>query len=218
MKLPKPCVFCCKLCWHGFAICKICRSELLKRKPLRKLRFGSHELAALMLWNTKNENIVRHLIYQLKGGARGNLGEELGRLLADHWVQFYLRQQIPKNLVVVPAPPRRNGPFNDHAYFLAKGVSDRLQLPMCQLLERSCELGNQRSLPKKERKKRKLVALTSISPTGVLFVDDVVTSGSTAIAGFEALKRPRYFKVLALAYRPLLLLGGSSVIKPHAPS
>lgn len=128
-----------------------------------------------------------------------------------------LSAQLPEAIrrpdwVVVPAPPSRKN-SQDHAYGFASTVAKILNLPLRTCLERGSRQVQKRA-GQKERTKvkiRKKTGFTCEVYKGVLFVDDIVTTGATMLAAYKALRRPQY-QVLAIAYRPMLQRPNSSAI------
>ncbi len=151
-------------------------------------------LTTLFSWNQSNHRFVQKLTYQMKG----NGVHSLWKWFALGLVQKGDVQVLPT--AVVPCPSRE-GAYWDHSSLFAKEVSRVLGIPLVRALRFSdASKLKQKSLSLKERKVLKFKALKEIEGP-ILFVDDVVTSGSTAVAAREALKSSYFFEVWAISCR-----------------
>lgn len=131
------------------------------------------------------------------------------RYLAGRWLcrrNLLLEGPLTRPVFVVPAPSRR-GPQRDHAMALAEALVElsgwnlknvlRFQIP---------EGGAQKTKKAWQRSERRFIAVEDLKAQGgtILFVDDVVTTGSTARAAWLALREPSEFEVWSVAHQPRL--------------
>lgn len=137
------------------------------------------------------DEATRGLILRLKYGREIHLAAELGRMaceaFADERFAEALRARWP--LVPVPLHPSRmrTRHFNQ-AHELAMAVSAENGLPVVSALKRIRATGTQTALTRKERLEnlKGAFALTRAgrlllaeNPSGVILIDDVLTTGST---------------------------------------
>ncbi len=185
---------------HDF-FCQNCWEELS-----RQLKFESScqywfDNRYLFRWEEENK-LIGSLIYGLKGGCCGSsVTRILGNLVGESWLENL------DECVLVPSPPTSLG-SRDHAYVIAEALSDLYGGSLRTPLRRTGDLA-QKKLAKTVRKEKQLGLDPDYTPSDlntrrIIFIDDVITTGSTAQAAFVALGRPRNFSVLAMAYRPLL--------------
>ncbi len=114
-----------------------------------------------------------------------------------------------RNPIFIPAPSSKK----DHAFLLAAAASDLFEGEVLSPLEPIGDLRRQRDKTKEERKSRKfrirpdmvnLVEQLCTEKKAIVFIDDVVTTGATVKAAFEALGKPKRFEAWSLARRPRL--------------
>jgi predicted amidophosphoribosyltransferase len=147
----------------------------------------------LYTWSER-ESIVSDLIHGLKGGTPKEILKKFARELCRGKSQHF-------NFMVVPVPSSKVG-VKDHAYILAKYVSEELNLPFWDGLEWVNKSTNQKFLSKTERfvaqmKKTK----KRDQKLGVILVDDLVTTGATTLAAQGAIKGLNPIEVWSLACR-----------------
>jgi predicted amidophosphoribosyltransferase len=161
------------------------------------------------LWNWEKNVEPALLVRSLKQGFPAFALEPW---LAD-WVrraQMERDKLRPPTSIFVPAPPRRPG-IKDHAFLMASLLATRTGIPLMPLLRREDPQTRQKfqnRLQRQELKMRSLLQFESrrtLRDMDVHFVDDVVTTGSTARAAYRALGRPPRFFVWSLIYRSRLL-------------
>jgi predicted amidophosphoribosyltransferase len=113
---------------------------------------------------------------------------------------------LPIPVSIVPSPNQK-GTCADHAFYLALGLSQLTGWPIKNILTfQQVEVGSQKQKRATERRDRKFKLATGTKvPRGTLiFIDDVVTTGSTVEAAWRALGKPSQFEVWCLAYQPML--------------
>jgi len=120
---------------------------------------------------------------------------------------------LPRNTMIIPIPTasahvRQRG--YDHLDILARSLSQKLELPVMRLLQRS-SAKTQHRLNKVERQQEAKSAfyvrkqLNVPFDTPLLLLDDIITTGSTVGSSAQALTNVGYktIFVAALAYQPL---------------
>lgn len=195
----------CKYCGLGIFhndfqaidfFCHSCWNELEKHKTNRYFKiYKSQEIFVrpLFLWKEK-ESIVGSLIHGLKGGTPFDIIEKMA-------FEMLARESPSQDTIIVPVPSSKVGE-KDHAYLIAKVISDTLGLPLWMGLKWENKTTNQKFLKKTERFVSSMTK-TDNFPRGkhVILIDDLVTTGATATAAFKALKSPKQIEVWALACR-----------------
>ena len=107
--------------------------------------------------------------------------------------------------VIIPSPPKREG-VKDHAFYLGQSLSLLSGYRFFPLLSRlDSTFGQQKQKNKTHRRQLKFQLNNYVSYfNSVIFVDDVLTTGSTAIAAKEALNPSKNFIALTIAWRHLI--------------
>ncbi|MCB0341083.1 MAG: hypothetical protein KDD59_02485 [Bdellovibrionales bacterium] len=151
-----------------------------------------------------------NLIYALKGGGLEKANARLAELLS-----WRLSQENPdlhrKQLVFVPSPPQKRGE-KDHAYSLARELSRIWGQPLWPGLMRVSSSGPQKKASRVHRQRTKIASglesgqseLYRLNPDQIIFVDDVLTTGSTALAAQKVLPPEIPFSAWVLAERSRL--------------
>ncbi len=193
--------------------CGPCYRQLLERKipGLRPVLLDGGVTAhlnvrALFLWTRHSDRDLRPLIYALKGGSQRTaftlLAQEFSYLLSE------TRYRGSEETVIIPAPRRRV--FKDHAYRWAEALGEIWQWPVCDILGQNDQdlRGSQKQRRRQERDQIKFKLKERLTlRTRVVFVDDVITTGATARAAYEALGEPERFETWVLVARPRLSTG-----------
>ena len=191
------------LVWPEHAVCRACgrvsQGEVLCRSCAEQLRadgtlyaWAREDLAPnLSAWTLRpHTGIARQLVIQLKHQAEACLAD----VLADLMLPLPAFPVFPPDTVVtwVTMPKsRRRERCIDHGRLLAEAVARRLNLPCRQLLlRRETHSRRQASLNRKQRQKNLQHAFSPAAEISfpVLLVDDVLTTGTTALRCAEALR------------------------------
>lgn len=177
----------CQSCWQLAREFRNDEQSLLQRAyPLR--------VYSLYTWYDQFDSVIRPLIYALKAG-----------IIQKPWQHFaqdliFKRNQLGFIVAeVVVLPPRQNK--FDHAWYWANAIADFLKVPVLDCLE--SEDRTQKSLSLALRQNREMNRIgPDVSHLKMIFVDDTITSGATALAAYAALGSPEHFEVWTLVARP----------------
>ncbi len=154
------------------------------------------------------KGIVKKLIYNFKYKPYlSDLKNSLVELFYESIIQQEIFQKAYKfKPILVPIPLhskrlRRRG-YN-HAKLLTIGLSEKLNLPLSEILQRTKETKSQFGLKLKERKENLKDAFSlntkcSIRNANIFLVDDILTTGSTLLEGAKILKKNGAKKVWGL--------------------
>ncbi|MBC7327692.1 ComF family protein [bacterium] len=147
------------------------------------------------------EGILRELILALKFRGRADIGEKIWQLMVKALPSYW---QID---LVLAVPPHRNS-LSERVFsssvLLGAGVSHLLSLPFHHsILRWKKEVVRQVGLGRMERFRNvrgaiEVISKEEIRDKKILIVDDVMTTGATASACAEALKRAKAKRVWVL--------------------
>lgn len=182
------CALCESLFGGEFGICPDC-SRFCEKQSLEitimppSFPFPAHRLFI----STDRDDFARRLVVTLKGDHRFRLWNYFARL-------FFLRRMVmPAPLgspVLVPAPSSTN---RAHAHLFAQQISELTGWPVWDLLV-SGETHSQKEKGRGERKQKELhlrVQNPLLPNHTVVLIDDLMATGSTATAAWQALGQPR---------------------------
>jgi ComF family protein len=148
-----------------------------------------------------------HLVHALKYGGWGELAHEMGRSMARAMPRDEVKADPP---LVVPVPTtsarvRRRG-YNQ-AELLAGSFAEARGLTVVNALERAGEGATQVALHPSERRANvrgvfaaRPAHLARLRGVRVILIDDVLTTGSTAAAAADELRRAGAGQVVLVAY------------------
>ncbi len=201
-----PCLYCGSLWKSEGLLCEICRQKLNSYlgAHLETRTLAIFEAHALFRWNPGTSDLLSTQIVGLKGSRP--------KADWDYWATRFvarrLQQGMPSRKVIVAPAPSRNGQ-KDHAFQWAEALAKSLGGEVHLCLRKASDR-HQRGA---SRDKRVEVVLELDENSSVVselwsealwvFADDIVTTGSTALAAFEALGSPPHFETWALAHRTL---------------
>lgn len=180
---------------------------------------------SLFTWTPTNDSLVGPLIQGFKKGWSAGAAKTFAELISAKRMKS---DEPPKELVFVTPPPSARtitfgrfsltGQSMDHAGLLAACLSESWRAPWisCLRAAESENFSRQKNRTAVERRQRRFVATLNVAEdasvgkdTTVVFVDDVVTTGATAMAAYMALGDPSRFEVWAIAQRPKLAVQSS---------
>lgn len=182
----------CPACW------KELKSFSLSPKDMARVQNGQTHWR-LWDWTGENDFFIRAVLQSLKKNTPDFVFEKISQEFLHRIIS--VRSLHPES-VLVPAPPQRGG-GRDHAFMLASSLSRLTGFPLkTPLLREAHQGGSQKQKSLRERRAIKCRVKAPVLIKHCLFVDDVLTTGATAFAAYEALNRPASFTILTLAFRP----------------
>jgi predicted amidophosphoribosyltransferase len=201
-----PCLHCGSLLKTDGLLCETCRDRLQTYlAPTLEVRnLAIFEAYALFRWNPGTSDLLSTQIVGLKGCYQ--------RPDWSYWAtRFVARRMLqgipPRKIFVIPAPSKNQQ--KDHAFQWAEALAKALGAEVYPCLQKVSSRHQRGS----DRNKRVEVSLELDENSSVVsefwsealwvFADDIVTTGSTALAAFEALGSPPHFETWALAHRTL---------------
>lgn len=178
--------------------CKSCQEILWLRHSKTYLTYVDDiPVSNLFIWEPDHDRQLSKLLKTLKTGA-------LEKGFKYYAQEFLMKENphIPENSVFIPCPGQRP----DHAWVLARQFSLLLDVDLQDILlaERG-EGGHQKSKNKNERSERRFSCQKTMAHKHVIFIDDIVTTGSTVRAAKQAIGPCQSFQVWALAQRVVSL-------------
>lgn len=191
----------------GQILCDICTERLSKCQVKTWVPGYPHKTLSLYSWDKEHEKLVRQVAMGLKGGGPTEFYFQFAQ-------ELLLRRMAMKMfnvpILFVPAPGKRMS-LPDHAESLAlqlAKISGGQYWPGLLRIER----GQQKRKAEKERKGVLNVAKApqwqnvpfDRALSKVVFVDDIITSGSTAQSAYIGLDKPEDFEVWTIFHRPRL--------------
>ena len=209
-KYIRSCLYCGTFLGKIDVMCEDCWRKLRNRKSYGVQKKSPHYFPHfhLFTWLKRSDEIIRPLVFALKMAP----AKDFYSALAKEFVLSPLYQELMKNknkLLFVPAPARKYGDC-DHAYALAESLAAQFSGEVWLGLKRGSSQ-SQKSLDRARRKSTKLQfaeakykkEVRGFKNVTVIFVDDIVTSGSTAQAARQLFDNTHQFCVCSIFYRPL---------------
>lgn len=215
---PRHCVVCGKvLSPTEQSLCGVCLLHLPRTtfqftpddNAVAQLFWGQlpvERAAALMYYEPRSE--LAQLLYQLKYNQRPDIGEDVGRIMAQEMQMAHFFDGID---VLVPVPLSRKR-LRQRGYnqseMLARGIREITHLPIdTRAVRREHFRKSQTFLTRQERRENvegifRLRRAKRLEGRHVLLIDDVCTTGATLIACGEAIRHVPGIRIsiLTLAY------------------
>ena len=158
----------------------------------------------LLDWNRENDLFIRLFLNSLKKGGSSFIFDQIALAFLRRIIQAY-PLSLDTNALLIPAPANSQRNFRDHAFCLASAFSRFTGLAIQNPLSRCFSLDQRGQAQKqKDRQERKTVHFYvkgKVNSQKIIFVDDILTTGATAQAAFQALKEPGSFIIFTLAWR-----------------
>lgn len=183
----------------GNYLCPACRGTLRNSDLLES--WERRDLDGAEAWSIRpHRDLPRQLVLRLKHGAEARAAEELMSLLRDRPAAF---PELPRDMIVtwVPAPRARTRErCIDHGRMLAEAAARELGLECRPLLRRKGNSRPQALLNREQRERNLQNAFAPLGPANrpVLLVDDVLTTGTTALRCIGALREAGAERILVL--------------------
>ena len=201
---PRQCVICGRrLSPTERSLCSVCLLHLPRTtfqftpddNPMAQLfwHLAPIRKAAALLYYEPHSEVAR-LIYDLKYHDRPDIGEDMGRLMANEMQLAGYFDDITLLLPVPLSSKRLRQRGYNQSEMLARGVSDITRLPVVtKVLRRKHFLQSQTQLSRKERQENvtdmfELRHGELLRSQHVLLIDDICTTGATLLACTQVLK------------------------------
>ncbi len=202
---PRLCVVCGeRLSPTERSLCSVCMLHLPRTtyqfspddNPMAQLFWNLTPIkrAAALLYYEPHSELAR-LIYDLKYHDRPDIGEDMGRLMANEMQLAHYFDGIDVLLPVPLSRKRLRQRGYNQSEMLAIGVSDITHLPIVtNALRRKHFVKSQTRLSRHERQENvedmfELRDGSRLQGKHVLLIDDICTTGATLIACIDALKK-----------------------------
>ena len=211
-------------------LCARCLKQLksLFISPVYMTRMQSHvRHIRLVDWTHQNHYFIQTLLNRLKGFQYSHFFSLFAFEFFTRIIQLPSVMK-EKPFALIPCPARKtNHPLwkfldssmqnilsqniktnqctiKDHSYYWAEALQKLTQSPVCPVLSLPFSDSSQKEKNLLERKQRTfLVKDESHIPANhhIVFVDDVVTSGSTAMGVYKALGQPKNFMIWSIFWK-----------------
>lgn len=214
-----------KMLWNYLRVCHVCQayefqSTSLLCQTCREKLFTESRMSAKELylelgfpsytwchWTEGNNPLLRPIIYALKGGY-------LQTALFEFCIEasYELTEIFTNKPLLVPAPAQNKKQL-DHAGVIAQSMAKIFDLKVIGAFDRRNPKTLQKTKSKQQRQQSNLKLSSNLSLEDkklllrnehpLIFIDDLITTGSTAKHAFTTLNKPYKFSSFSLFYRPL---------------
>lgn len=203
------CLHCGSLFVREALLCRKCHDTLSPRKSDEKPRHFPFVVRALYNWRPGESDMLSSLVLALKGSRQRRHWTYYAQVMAQR-----ASSTLPpgRKICVVPAPAKRVGQ-KDHAYHWGTCLAEALGatfLPCLEKVPSSQDHAKQREKDRGERALLEMAAHVNYSEMSgfltdplIIFADDILTTGATARAAYQALGSPPHFEVWVLSERGL---------------
>lgn len=198
----------CAVCGRRLAptersLCCVCMLQLPRTgyqyspgdNPMAQLfwKLTPVERAAALIYYEPHSETAR-MVYKMKYGDRPDIGEDMGRLMANEMLTTGYFEGIDLLIPVPLSRKRQRQRGYNQSECLARGVSDATGIPVSgNAVLRKHFRQSQTSLNRRERQENvkdmfQLRDDSLLKNKHVMLIDDICTTGATLIACAEALK------------------------------
>ena len=209
-----PIDFMCPSCWRTFG-------RLMNRGENLKQPDYVLPTYSLLTWTPLTAPFVKPLIYGFKGGRAAIAAERFATLFVSEKsvTELPTKRASPELAIERSALVSAPAIELDHSGLWTQALARQTKWPACApLVDKASRTERQKELQAGERGLRRYAIREDFadhvaslkSAKSIVFADDVVTSGSTAMAAFMALGDPDGFEVWSLVARPRLAAKGSA--------
>lgn len=201
------CLLCHRNASSSRLLCPTCQIKVDRHRRKNWVRFENGvPTLALYNWRESSYSAMQRMAQALKGGGTSKIFETLAVDILNLREQVYPPLHRNQNLVFVPAPGLSKN-YRDHAEELAAHLAALSGGQFVRNLSRASSTQQKRKslMARAAGRRFKLQSQVIDSEVKIVFVDDILTSGSTARSAYKALNKPKDFEIWTLFYRPLLL-------------
>ncbi len=203
---PSSCLKCGSFSVKESQFCRTCFAKIYKPGDSLYCRSQPIQTYYLFNWIPQESDSLSFLLRHLKGSKKETAWRYYAKIF---WNEIYVHNIElfqGRDLVLVPSPSRSEA-MPDHAEFFCQNLAELSGIPMLRILKRTDNL-EQKKRRKKDRRRDRLTirenfSVNMLADKEILFVDDIVTTGGTALAAQAALGVAKNFTVWALASRGL---------------
>lgn len=206
---PRSCLKCGSFSATDSQFCRSCFAEFYKSGDCLYRREDPLSIFYLFNWIPGESDSLSFLFRHLKGAQKQAAWAFYAKIF---WQEIYwhcMEDFQGKDVLLIPSPSKNQVP--DHAETFCQYLSEISGFPFAKALER-VDSNEQKTLRKKDRRQDRFRLRENFSADlllgkDLIFVDDILTTGGTALAAQRALSvpelgiSPKNFTVWALASR-----------------